>query len=181
MKSVVLYGGKYGSAERYARELAEKIDCPCFSYKEIKELASYDRVIYLGSLYEQGVCGLQQTLKRLARAGGAEFVLATVGLGDPTNKANTDCIKKTLRNQMSARQYDRTKLYHLRGAFDYSKLGRGHRLMMRLLYGRLKKVPAEERSVQEKMIFKTYGQAVDYVDFSTLEPLISDLTRTGSP
>ncbi len=175
MKSVVLYGGKYGAAERYARELAQKIDCPCFSYKEIKILAPYERVIYLGSLYEQGVCGLKQTLKRVAKAGDPEFVLATVGLGDPTNKVNTDCIKKSLRDQMSVRQYDQTKLYHLRGAFDYSILGRGHKLMMRLLYGRLKKVPAEERSAQEKMIYETYGQAVDFVDFSTLDPLISDL------
>lgn len=43
------------------------------------------------------------------------------------------CLKK----QVPASHYDERKIFHLRGAIDYTKLGLKHRIMMKLLYSKV--------------------------------------------
>lgn len=44
---IVIYGSKYGTARRYATEIAKRTDAVCISYDECKEINEYDTVIYV--------------------------------------------------------------------------------------------------------------------------------------
>ena len=61
--------------------------------------------------------------------------------------------------------------FYLRGAIDYRTMGFKHRLMMKFMHARLAKMPKESLNAESRIILETYGQCVDYVDFSALEAI----------
>ncbi len=168
-KQLIIYGSRYGSAKRYAERLAEMTGLEAVEYKEGKDLGDYDRIIYLGSLYAGGVTGLKQTAGRMTPK--QELIVATVGLADPTDAANVAHIRQSIKSQIPAHFYDESKLFHLRGAIDYTKLNLKYRLMMSLLIKKVAKLPEEQQNAETRAMLETYGKQVDFVDFTTLQPL----------
>lgn len=58
MKSIIIYGSRYGSARRYAQELSKQTGIPDVSYQEAPLLSELETVVYIGALYAGGVLGL---------------------------------------------------------------------------------------------------------------------------
>lgn len=171
MKSIILYGSKYGTTKQYAEEFSRRTGIKVHSYKEVKNLSEYDTVIYFGSLYAGGVTGLPKTAKRLSGDGTQRLVIITVGLASPADKANADHIKESIRRQIPADIFQKADIFHLRGGIDYQKLHVTHRLMMKLFYNQLKKQPEQTRSAETQAIIDTYNQTVNFVDFDSLNPV----------
>ena len=65
MNKIIIYGSKYGSTEKYAKELARRINVEAIEYDKIKNINDYDYIIYLGALYAGGVMGLVKTIKKI--------------------------------------------------------------------------------------------------------------------
>ena len=104
-----------------------------------------------------------------------ELFVATVGLADPTDAENVNHIRGCIKKQVPASHYDESKIFHLRGAIDYTKLGLKHRIMMKLLYSKVMKIPEAERDAEVRALIATYGKQVDFVNLDTLEPLVKVL------
>ena len=83
MKSIILYGSRYGSARRYAQELSSKTGIPAVGYRDIPSLSGHQTIVYIGALYAGGVLGLARTLRSLSLRDGQRLVIVTVGLADP--------------------------------------------------------------------------------------------------
>lgn len=169
-KQLIIYGSRYGSARRYAERLAQMTGLDAVEYKGVKALGDYDRIVYLGSLYAGGVTGLKQTVSKMTPQ--QEFIVATVGLADPTDAANVTHIRQSVKGQVPAHLYDESRIFHLRGAIDYTKLNLKYRLMMSLLAKKVAKLPDEQQNAETKAMLETYGKQVDFVDFSTLQPIV---------
>ncbi|UKK55140.1 hypothetical protein [Prevotella sp. E2-28] len=45
--------------------------------------------------------------------------------------------------------------------------------MMKFMHSKLARMPKEELNAESKIILETYGKKVDYVDFNTLQPIVS--------
>ena len=168
-KQIILYGSRYGSARRYAERLAEMTGLEAVEYKEVKDLSDYDRIVYLGSLYAGGVTGLKQTAAKMSSQ--QELMVITVGLADPTDSANVTHVRQSIKSQIPEHFYNESRLFHLRGAIDYTKLNLKYRLMMSLLVKKVAKLPEEQQNAETKAMLETYGKQVDFVDFNTLQPI----------
>ena len=175
MKSVILYGSRYGSARRYAQELSKQTDIPAVSYQEAPPLSKLETIVYIGALYAGGVLGLTKTLRRQSFGEHQRLVIVTVGLADPDIPQNRENIRNSLQKQIPAQLYGRAAVFHLRGAIDYQALSLGHRTMMALLHRSLQKKPAEEWSEEDKALMETYGKQADYVDFASLRPIVNEI------
>ncbi len=173
INSIIIYGSRYGSTKRYAERLAEITGIQTVFFKDVKSVADYDRIVYLGALCAGGVMGLKKTVAHLSTS--QELIVATVGLADPTDIGNINHIRGCLKKQVPASHYDESKIFHLRGAIDYSKLSLKHRIMMKLLYSKVVKIPEAERDAEVRALIATYGKQVDFVNFDTLEPLVKAL------
>lgn len=173
MNTIIIYGSRYGSTKRYADRLAELTGTKAVDFKGIKDINDYDRIVYLGALYAGGVTGLKKTATQMSPT--QELVVATVGIADPTLEENINNIRRSLKTQIPAHFYDESRLFHLRGAIDYGQLGLKHRMMMSLVHAKVKKMPEEEQSAEIKAMLATYGKKVDFVDMSTLEPIIKSI------
>ena len=49
--------------------------------------------------------------------------------------------------------------------------------MMKLLYQSLCKRPLEMQTAEDRALIETYGKRVDFMDFSTLEPIIREIQK----
>ena len=63
-KSLIIYGSEYGSSEKYAKALAEKLGIDAVTYQQFKAVEPLQTLIYIGSLYAGGVKGMASTLKK---------------------------------------------------------------------------------------------------------------------
>ena len=173
MKTLIIYGSQYGSTKRYAERLAEMTGIEAVDYKDAKNINDYERIIYFGALYAGGVTGLKKTVSKMSS--GQELIIATVGLADPTDSENVKSIRNSIKSQIPSEFYDESKIYNLRGAIDYSQLRLKHKVMMSLLHSKVSKMPESELNAEAKAMLETYGQKVDFVDFTTLEQIDSQL------
>lgn len=170
---IIIYGSRYGSARRYAKRLAELTGLDVVDHKEAKDIGKYDRIVYIGSLYAGGVTGLKQTVSKMTPR--QELVVATVGLADPTDATNVAHIRQSIKSQIPAHFYDESRIFHLRGAIDYTKLNLKYRLMMSLLAKKVAKLPEEQQNAETRAMLETYGKQVDFVDFSSLQPIVDSI------
>lgn len=167
---IIIYGSEYGSTKRYAERLSEITGIEAVNYKEVKDIGDYKRVVYLGGLFAGGVMGLKKTVSKMTSQ--QELILATVGMTDPNEATYFEGIRKALKAQLPASLYDENKIFHLRGAIDYSMLGFKHRIMMKMFHSMLLKKPESELTADAKTVLETYGKKVDFVDYDGLKPII---------
>ncbi|MCR5642113.1 MAG: flavodoxin domain-containing protein [Prevotella sp.] len=170
--TIIIYASQYGSTKRYAEHLSAITGIKCVSRKEAADIQNYERIIYMGALFAGSVLGLR---KFAATVTNQELIIITVGLVDPQDEENIRYIRNNIKSQIPAHLYDEDKIFHLRGAIDYSTMGLKHKLMMKFMHSRLSKMPEEELNAESKVILETYGKKVDYVDFNTLQPIVSIL------
>ena len=172
-RMIITYGSQYGSTEHYARKFAECTYLPILPYREVKNLSGYARIIHFGALYAGGVLGLRQLVPLLPPK--VEFILVTVGLADVQDAENIQHIRDAIRRQLPEDVFGHTRIFHLRGAIDYSKLNLKHRTMMSLLYAKAKGLPEEKKNAETKAMIETYGKQVSFVDDPAVMELVNSI------
>ena len=179
MKGLIVYGSAYGSARRYAQELARRRGWPCVEYRQVtaKQLQEADCLIYGGGLYAGGVLGLKQAMKGLSLREGQRLIVATVGLADPQIPQNRAHILAFLKRQMSPELFSQAVFFHLRGGIDYAVLSPRHRAMMAAMCFSLRRKPARQRSCEDQALLETYGKQMDFTDLSALAPIAGEILR----
>lgn len=173
-KTVVIYSSKYGSTKCYARWISETLSCPVFEKKSIQpsDLRNYDTIIYGGGLYAGGVSGISLLTKNYQSLQDKNIILFTCGLADPEDKENVSHIRKSLTRVLTPEMMNEIRIFHLRGAIDYSGLSFVHRSMMAMLRKMLLKKDPRELREEDKMLLDTYGKKVDFTDKNSIKPLI---------
>jgi len=172
LQNIIVYGSQYGTAKKYADELANRLGFELKSYESVGDINSYKTIIYVGALYAGGVLGMKKTFKSLKDCMRHKIIIATVGLADPTDKTNTDSIKTEMKKQLPVDVFEKAIIFHLRGGIDYSKLGFKHKTMMRMLYRKASMLPEDRKTAEVKAMIETYNKQVDFVDLSSLEAII---------
>ena len=172
---IIIYGSQYGTAKQYATELAKRVKCEIKSYEEIKDINSYETIIYIGALYAGGVLGMKKTLRNLQSITDKKIIIVTVGLADPYDKENTETIRSGIKKQLSAEVYDNAVFFHLRGGIDYSRLNFKHKTMMSLLYRKAINLPKEKKTSEVQAMIETYNKQVNYIDFNELDSIIHNI------
>ena len=168
---VIIYGSRYGTARQYAEELARRTGADVFPYDEVDDADRYETIVYIGSLYAGGVLGMKKTLGKLKNIAAKKIIIATVGLADPTDKENVENIRKSLVRQLSKELFEAARIFHLRGAIDYSRLNLKLKMMMALLVKKVKSLPPEKQNAETRAMLETYGKQVDFIDFESLRQI----------
>ncbi len=163
---IVLYQSKYGTTKQYAKWIAEELNVSAIERSDIKSavLDAYDIIIYGGGLYAGGIAGVESVVKNPYK----QLVLFTVGLANP---ATTD-YSSILNKNLGADKLKDIEVFHLRGGIDYKKLGVVHKGMMAMLKKMVGKKSVSERTEEDKAMLETYGEKVDFIDRSSIAPII---------
>ena len=175
MSNIIIYGSHYGTTKQYAEELSRKTNIEAISFKNVKDINNYDKIIYLGGLYAGGVLGMSQTLKKLTNISNKKIILVTIGLADPTDEQNINNIRNNIKSQIQKEIFEKAKIFHLRGGIDYSKLNFAHKTMMKILYNAVKNISQEKQTAEDRAMIETYNKKVNFIDFSNLDKIISEI------
>jgi menaquinone-dependent protoporphyrinogen IX oxidase len=168
---IIIYGSQYGTTKRYAEHLSEMTGIEAVAFKEGKDIDKYERVIFMGALYAGSVLGLRKTVSRMSPK--QELIIATVGMFDPTDPETIKSIRHSIKERIPEQFYNETRIFHLHGAIDYSRLSLKHRMMMAFIHSRLSKMPEEKLNAEAKTILDTYGKKVDLVDYCSLTAIMN--------
>ncbi|WMI80015.1 flavodoxin domain-containing protein [Anaerotignum sp. MB30-C6] len=173
-KIVVVYQSKYGATKKYAEWISGELSCDLFERKNVKvsDLKTYDTIIYGGGLYAVGVSGIDIITKNFPELSNKNLIVFTCGLADPMSKENTDDIKENLSKVFTTQMQNKIKLFHLRGAINYAKMGIIHKAMMSSMYKRINKKDYDSLGNEDKEFLSTYGKAVDFTDKSAILPIV---------
>ncbi len=175
MNPIIIYGSCYGSTKQYAEVLSKRTNIEAISFKNVKKINAYNTIIYLGGVYAGGVLGMAKTIKKLKDFSNKKIIIVTVGLSDPTDEVNKNNIRNNIKNQIQKEIFEKAKIFHLRGGIDYSKLNFAHKTMMKLLYNSVKNLPEEKLTAEDRAMIETYNKKIDFIDFSSLEQIISEI------
>ena len=175
MSNIIIYGSHYGTTKQYAEELSRRTNIEAISFENVKEINNYDKIIYLGGLYAGGVLGMSKTLKKLTNISNKTIILVTIGLADPNDKENINNIRNNIKNQIQKEIFEKAKIFYLRGGIDYSKLNFAHKTMMKILYNAVKNISQEKQTAEDRAMIETYNKKVDFIDFSNLDKIISEI------
>ena len=170
---IIIYGSLHGAAKRYAEGLAERTGIKAIDYKEVDSLKLYMRIIYIGAIYASGVAGLKKTVAKMTP--DQKLFIVTVGMVDPADHTFIGSFREALKKQIPPQLYDEKKVFHLRGAIDYSQLELKYRFLMKMMYSQASKLPEDKLTSEFKAVLATYGKKVDYVDIESMKPLIDAL------
>ncbi len=173
MKRMILYGSKYGSSRNYAEKLSEQTNIPAFSFEQAPSFKNIDTFIYIGSLYVGGVLGLSKFIRKIKD--DQHLILVTVGLADPTIEENATNIKNKLRQLLGSQLFDRSKIFHLRGAINYQQLSFIDRMLMKLLYKSISRKSFDNLTSEDKALVETYNKKVNFIDYDALKVIIEEL------
>ena len=120
---------------------------------------------------------MKKTLGSLKDLTGKKILIVTCGLADPKDEAYTDTVRAGIRKELGEEMVHLAKIFHLRGAIDYSALSLKHKALLALLYRQAVKMPEEKRTADIRAVIETYGKHTDYTDLHSLDPIIEELRR----
>ena len=131
--NAIIYTTNTGSAESYAKLLAQKTGLPAYSLADAKDAVSEGaEVIYLGWISAGAVKGYTKAAKRY-------HIRAVCGVGMGQTGTQTDNTRK--KSAISAD----IPLFTLQGNFDVKKLHGVYRLMMEIMVKTAGKALAEKK------------------------------------
>lgn len=170
----VIFKTKYGHTKQYAEWISEELSCDLYEGSKIttEKMLEYDTIVYGGGLYASGILGVDLITKNYSKLKEKNIIVFTVGLADPEIKSQFEpIIKKNFTEEMQSK----IKVFHLRGGINYKELGLVHKAMMAALKSMVKNKKEEEITDEDRMMLDTYGDAVDFTNKTTIEPIVSYL------
>ena len=171
-KSVVVYKSNYGSTKIYAKWIAKELDADIYEAKEVKidKLKEYDNIILGGGLYAGGILGSSIISKNFESIRDKKIIVFTVGLAPIKDK---EIFKPIIEKNFTLEMRQSISFFHLRGGVDYKKLSIIHKAMMAMLKFTLSRKKPEELTEDDKLMLKTYGDKVDFIDVNTAREIVS--------
>ena len=91
---------------------------------------------------------------------------------DPEDPKNVEHIETGLAKVLTPEMQVHIKQFHLRGGIDYSRLNLVHKSMMAMLRRSMLTKEYDNLRDEDKLMLDTYGKKVDFLDRSTIAPLV---------
>ncbi|MBK5254120.1 MAG: hypothetical protein JJE03_06665 [Peptostreptococcaceae bacterium] len=173
MSTIVLFTSKRGSTEKYAKWIAEELNCEAvaFSKDKLKELNDYDTVVYGGWVRGGGIVGLDIIRKNFKKLEGKKLIVFAVGLS-LDNKDNY----LQLRELNFKSPLNLVPLYVCTGTFDPEKVKGGEKLIIgvlkKIIGSNNKDVKKGSNCNSENDMIKSLSEGVDLTDRKYITPII---------
>ena len=171
-KNVIVYKSNYGSTEVYAKWISKELAADVYESKEIKidKLKEYDNIILGGGLYAGGILGSSIISKNFDTIKDKKIIVFTVGLSPTKDK---EIFNPIIEKNFTLEMRRSISFFHLRGGIDYKKLSLIHKAMMAMLKFMVSRKKSEELTEDDKLMLKTYGDKVDFIDVNTAKEIVS--------
>ena len=173
MKSLILYRSEYGSTEQYAHWIQEALSSDLDRFDNLGKynIEDYDLVIVGEGVYAGKLKTPKQLIPIMEKYPDKRYIFFMVGIADMEDQENRKNLYGDLTKAMGS-AIEKTKVFFLRGALDYSRLNFKHKTMMWMLVNYLKRKPEKDLPKDADKLISTYGRRVSFIDKDSIKPLI---------
>lgn len=160
MSKVVIYKSKSGYAKGYAEMISKALEADIFELSKIslKDLEKYETVIYGGGLYIGGINKVKFITKNDDFFKNKNVIVFFCG-ATPPRKEDIDFV---VNRNFTKDQLKRIKVFYMRGGFDFDRLTKLDKFLMRLLKFKLKR--QKVLTADEKGMLNSYDTPLDFTN-----------------
>lgn len=136
---IVVYRTKSGFAEKYARWIAEDLDCGCVPYGSIskEELMKYRRVVVGGYVRYERLDAAKEIAELIS--GLPDVVVFIVGATPMTDRMATGYMLR--RTYRQSRYFRFVPHFYLQGGMNLERIGRVERFLVKLMIFMIRHAP----------------------------------------
>lgn len=170
MKTLVIYKSNAGFVKKYAEWISQDLaaDMTEVSMANPAMLCSYDTIIYGGSLHAVGIIGLNFLKENLAKLKDKKVIVFAAG----ATPYREETIKEVRDKNFTPQEQEQIRFFYLRGGFDFSKLKLLDRLLMTILWIKIKMKKQHELTSDEKGMLAAYHNPADFTKKEYIKPLV---------
>lgn len=166
MKAIVVYNSKRGSTERYARWIAESLECEAVKLTELggRSLSDFDCVIFGGWLRGSGIVGYDK-FKALDAGLESRTILFAVGISEYTPQNYMQICQINFPETAEGKvDMSGMQLFYCPGAYEPDKVRGLDRLMMGFAKSVLKGGKTAEGAEAADRMVASIENGVDMTD-----------------
>ena len=165
MSNIVLYESKYGSTERYAKWIAQELNCKISKLSEtnIDELTNYQNIIYGGWIHAGKLEGFNKIQENDDKLKNKNLIVFSVGL----SKTEDSSYKKF--KDKNFKDFKNLQHFYLRGAFNFNNFIFIDKIMMGIFKQIIK---IKKADTENKDILAAYDKPVDYTNKENMKPIV---------
>ena len=177
MKTIVLYKSISGFTEKYARWIAEDMDCECCSIDDLpsENPVDYDIIIFGGSLHAVGISGFKTLQKRFPDLINRTVYIFATG-ASPGREHIPGAV---IDSNFTEAQKKAFRFYYFRGGFDFSKLNPVNRFIMSLMHIKIRLTKPSKRTPDDIGMLSAFANPVDFTKRDRINELVRDLRASG--
>lgn len=174
MNTIIVYKSEYGSSRKYALWLAEELHCKAESVEQIKphDLLAYDVIVYVAGLYAGRINGFKKISRSLDALHSKKLILCMVGMTTPAKHDAEDQYDRVFMQSVPEEYRNRVKHFSLKGDLLFSKMSFLHRTMMKMPKRMVEKIPAEERTEEQKWLLESFGKDSSFTSKENILELV---------
>lgn len=118
MKTLVIYESKYGSTEKYASDIASRVEGDLLPFKKVKwkNLDQYEIVVFGSYVRGGNIQKINEFLSHWNALEGKAVLVFATGMAMPSKEGRENLIEQNVLGDYHLR------FYQFRGTFDFSKL-----------------------------------------------------------
>jgi menaquinone-dependent protoporphyrinogen IX oxidase len=173
MKTIVIYKSKSGFVRNYAQWIAEELSGDIFEVSKVNSnmLATYDTVVYGGSLHAVGIIGVKFIKKNIDKLKDKRLVVFASG----ASPSSEEVIKEVRNNNFTKEQQKDIEFFYLRGGFNYNKLPLYDKILMTILKWKIKikKKQKKELIPDEIGMLAFFDKPVDFTKKKNIYEIVS--------
>lgn len=190
----VIYAGKYGTTEQYARWIAEETGAALMPENSVSagELADKDVIIFGGAIHAGAISGISTLKKLYPKIADKKILTFAVGLSVSDPEVQAECrelnftkqpsgFKRLVSGGRQARMTEQEEAFSqlpcwfFPGAYDPSKVNGMDRKMMAVVRKMISGKRDEEITDAERQLLEAIDHGADYTDKAAIRPLLEAL------
>ncbi len=177
-KTVVCYKSTTGFTERYAKLIADSLDCRLLPLSALcREPAAFDLLIFGGRCCAGRIDGLKKAKALAARAGAGLVVFATGAMPEQAVQE----IDRLWSTNLTPDEQRSVPHFYLPGGLCYEKLPPHERLMMQAFAAMMKRrAGGKSASPADTALAQMLGASYDLFCPQAVEPLLAALGAESS-
>lgn len=190
-KIAVIYAGKYGSTERYARWIAEETGADLIPERDVKagDLADTEVIVFGGAVHAGAILGIQTLKKLYPQIAEKKILTFAVGLSMEDMATQQECRELNFTKQPSGfkklisggrpprmtpqeEAFSQLPCWFFPGAYDPGQVSGMDRKLMAVVRRMIAGKPPQEMTETDRKLLEAIDHGADYTDRAAIRPLL---------
>lgn len=171
-KIAVIYKGKYGSTEKYAKWISEEVEADLMAVDKCKinDLEKYDTVVFGGAVHAGGIMGIEFLEKNINALSGKNLFVFAVGLNVDDPIMGKDLIERNFAKKLNG-----VPCFLCKGAYDPKTAKSVDKLIMNMVCKSLEKKSDSTKTKYDLDMIGAVREGRDFTDKEYLSELFCKL------